>query len=146
MSPEPGGWNAPAACTPRVSRFNFVVPNECEHGHSNCQPPGNEVLQFDDFLKREVPQILASPAFGPNGVLIVTFDEGTINSPNHADKFGQGGNVAFAVVSPLANLGSYGNLWDHYSFLRTLENGLGVSALGYVGAAASANSINTIWK
>jgi hypothetical protein len=138
--------DAPATCTPSVSRFNFVVPNECEDGHSNCQPPGNEVLQFDDFLKREVPLILASPAFGPNGVLIVTFDEGTINSPNHADKFGQGGNVAFAVVSPLANPGSYGNLWDHYSFLRTLENGLGVSALGYVGAAASANSINTIWK
>ena len=100
--------------------------------------------QFDDFLQREVPQILASPAFGSNGVLIITFDEGTINSPNHADKFGQGGNVAFAVVSDLANVGSYGNEWNHYSLLRTLEDGLGVG--GYVGAAATASPINTIWK
>ena len=136
--------NTTAPCTPGVSRFNFIVPNECEDGHTNCKPAGNEVRQFDDFLQREVPQILASPAFGSNGVLIVTFDEGTINSPNHADKFGQGGNVAFAVVSQLANVGSYGNEWNHYSFLRTLEDGLGVG--GYVGAAATANPINTIWK
>ena len=136
--------DAPATCTPSVSRFNFIVPNECEDGHTNCKPAGNEVHQFDDFLLREVPQILASPAFGSNGVLIITFDEGTINSPNHADKFGQGGNVAFAVVSDLANVGSYGNEWDHYSFLRTLEDGLGVS--GYVGAAGTASPINTIWK
>jgi hypothetical protein len=129
-----------------VSRFNFVVPNECEDGHSSCPPAGHTVLQFDNFLQREVPLILDSPAFGSNSVLIVTFDEGTINSPNHANKFEQGGNVAFAVVSPLAYTGSYGNEWNHYSFLRTLEDGLGVSGLGYVGNAESATPINTIWK
>src|SRR5262249_6565977 len=107
---------------------------------------GNPVLQFDAFLQREVPQILSSPSFGTNGVLIVTFDEGTTNSPNRADKFGQGGNVAFAVISPLANAGSYGNEWNHYSLLRTLQDGLGVSGLGYVGSAATASPINTIWK
>jgi phosphatidylinositol-3-phosphatase len=138
--------NAALATGTGVSRFNFVVPNECEDGHSNCKPAGNEVLQFDQFLQREVPQIMASPAFGSNGVLIITFDEGTINSPNHADKFGQGGNVAFAVISQLAHAGSYGNEWNHYSFLRALEDGLGVSGLGYVGNAASATAINTIWK
>ena len=135
-----------ALATNNVSGFNFVVPNECEDGHSSCPPAGHPVLQFDNFLQREVPLILNSPAFGSNGVLIVTFDEGTINSPNHANKFEQGGNVAFAVVSPLAYTGSYGNEWNHYSFLRTLEDGLGVSSLGYVGNAASATPINTIWK
>jgi hypothetical protein len=127
-----------------VSRFNLVVPNECEDGHDNCKPAGNPVLQFDQFLQREVPLILASRAFGSDGVLIITFDEGTTNSPNRALKVDNGGNVAFAVVSPLANPGSYGNAWDHYSLLRTLEDGLGVS--GYVGAAATATPINTIWK
>jgi hypothetical protein len=127
-----------------VNRFNYIVPNECEDAHDNCMPQGNPVLQYDQFLQREVPQILNSPAFGSNGVLFITFDEGTTKSPNHADKFGQGGNVAFAVISPLANVGSYGNMWDHYSFLRTLEDGLG--GLGYVGNAATATSINTIWK
>jgi phosphatidylinositol-3-phosphatase len=131
-----------------VSRFNFIVPNECEDGHSNCSPSGNEVGQFDAFLQREVPLITQSPAWGSNSVLFITFDEGTINSPNHADKFGQGGNVAFAVISHLANIGTYGNMWDHYSFLRTLQDGLGTSGLGYLGGAGdpSESSISNIWK
>jgi hypothetical protein len=129
-----------------VSRFNFIVPNECEDAHDNCKPVGNPELQYDAFLQREVPQILRSPAFGSNGVLIITFDEADTNSPNRALKVGNGGQVAFAVVSPLANPGSYGNLWTHYSFLRTLQDGLGTSGLGYLGGAANASPINTIWK
>jgi phosphatidylinositol-3-phosphatase len=127
-----------------VSRFNYIVPNECEDAHDNCKPVGNPQLQFDGFLAREVPQILSSPAFGSNGVLIITYDEADTKSPNNAIKFGNGGNVVFAVVSPLANVGSYGNLWNHYSLLRTLEDGLGVG--GYVGNAATATSISNIWK
>jgi phosphatidylinositol-3-phosphatase len=133
-----------------VSRFNFIVPNECEDAHDNCKPVGNPVLQFDQFLNREIPLIQNSAAYqaNSNGVIIVTFDEGTTKSPNHADKFGQGGQVAFAVISPLANIGSYGNMWDHYSFLRTLQDGLGTSGLGYLGGAGASgeSSINTIWK
>jgi phosphatidylinositol-3-phosphatase len=131
-----------------VSQFNYIVPNECEDAHDNCKPTGSPVLQFDQFLQREVPLIQNSDAYkaNGNGVIIVTFDEGTTKSPNHADKFGQGGNVAFAVISDLANVGSYGNMWDHYSFLRTLQDGLGTSGQGYLGDAADAQPINTIWK
>jgi hypothetical protein len=135
-----------ALATGTVNRFNFVVPNECEDAHDNCKPPGNPLLQFDAFLQREVPQILSSPAFGADGVLIITFDEAITSSPNRALRVENGGNVAFAVISPLANVGSYGNDWNHYSFLRTLQDGLGVSGLGYLGGAASATPINTIWK
>jgi hypothetical protein len=129
-----------------VNRFNLVVPNECADAHNNCKPAGNPVLQFDAFLQREVPQILSSPAFGADGVLIITFDEAVTSSPNRALKVENGGNVAFAVISPLANVGSYGNDWNHYSFLRTLQDGLGVSGQGYLGGAAAATPINTVWK
>jgi phosphatidylinositol-3-phosphatase len=129
-----------------VSRFNFIVPNECEDAHDNCKPVGNPELQYDAFLAREVPQILRSRAFGSDGVLIITFDEADTNSPNRAIKFGNGGQVAFAVVSPLANAGTYGNAWTHYSFLRTLQDGLGTSGQGYLGGAANTTSISTIWK
>jgi hypothetical protein len=127
-----------------VNRFNYIVPNECEDAHDNCKPVGNPQLQFDGFLSREVPKILSSPAFGDNGVLIITYDEADTKSPNNAIKFDNGGQIVFAVVSPLAHVGSYGNLWNHYSLLRTLEDGLGVS--GYVGKANTAAPINTIWK
>jgi hypothetical protein len=129
-----------------MSRFNLVVPNECEDGHDNCKPVGNQLLQYDQFLQREVPQILASPAFGSDGVLIITFDEAATSSPNRAIKFANGGQVALAVISPLAHVGSFGNAWTHYSLLRTLQDGLGSSGLGYLGDAASANPIDTIWK
>jgi hypothetical protein len=129
-----------------VSRFNFIVPNECEDAHDNCKPVGNPELQYDAFLQREVPQILRSPAFGTNGVLIITFDEADTNSPNRALKFDNGGEVAFALVSPLANPGLYGSQWSHYSLLRTLQDGLGTSGQGYLGRASGSPSINSIWK
>ena len=145
--------DAPATCTPSVSRFNFIVPNECEDGHTNCKPAGNEVHQFDDFLQREVPQILASPAFGSNGVLIITFDEGTINSPNHADKFGQGGNVAFgdglyvAVGNSRPLASPDGESWtaslSGTSFSTvTYGNGMFVAAGGYIYISTN----GSIWK
>lgn len=126
-----------------VARFNLIVPNECEDAHDNCKPAGNPITQFDDFLAREVPLIEASSAFGPNGVLIITFDEGIINGPNHADKFGNGGNVVFAVVSPLAVAGTYGGTFNHYGFLRTMEDGFRIGS--YLGNATLAAPINPIW-
>jgi hypothetical protein len=127
-----------------VARFNFVVPNECEDAHDNCSPQGNSITQFDDFLAREVPLIEASPAFGSDGVILITFDEGTSNRGlGHGHQFAGGGNVAFVALGPLVNAGVYDATYDHYSFLRTLEDGFGIG--GYLGGAATANPINTIW-
>ena len=127
-----------------VARFNFVVPNECEDGHDNCKPQGNGVAQFDAFLRREVPLIMGSPAFGSDGVLIITFDEGTSNQgPASSKQFSGGGNVAFAVLGSPVKAGVYTGTFNHYSFLRTLEDGFGIST--YAGNANSASPINTIW-
>ena len=130
--------------TGSVAQFNLVVPNECEDAHDNCAPVGNEITQYDDFLAREVPLIEASPAFGSDGLIIITFDEGVTKSPHHADKFGNGGNVAFAVISPLAHNAVYEGVFDHYSLLRTLEDGFGIGT--YVGSANSASPIAPIWN
>jgi phosphatidylinositol-3-phosphatase len=134
-----------AVSTGNVGRFNFIVPNECEDGHDNCKPQGNGIAQFDAFLAKEVPLIENSPAFGPDGVLIITFDEGTSNQgPGSSKQFSGGGNVAFAVLSPLAQPGSYATTYNHYSFLRTLEDGFGI--IDHPANAATASPINTIWK
>jgi hypothetical protein len=133
-----------AVSTGDVRRFNFIVPNECEDGHDNCKPQGNGVAQFDTFLAKEVPLIENSPAFGADGVLIITFDEGTSNRGLGSSKqFTGGGNVVFAVVSPLAMPGLYGSTYNHYSFLRTLEDGFGIT--DHPGFAATANPISRIW-
>jgi hypothetical protein len=135
-----------ALSTGAVGRFNLVVPNQCEDAHDNCSPPtANPLTQFDAFLAREVPKIEASPAYGTNGVIIVVYDEGAgDNIKNKQDKFGQGGRVVFAVESPLAKPGTYTTVFDHYSFLRTMEDGFRLA--GYVGNASAVKPINNIWR
>jgi phosphatidylinositol-3-phosphatase len=127
-----------------VARFNYVVPNECEDAHDNCKPVGNSITQFDQFLARELPKIMDSPAFGSDGVVFITFDEGTSNrGDGNGHQFAGGGNVAFLALGPLVNPASYRGNFDHYSFLRTLEDGFGISA--HLVNAATASPINTIW-
>lgn len=133
------------------SRFNYIVPNQCEDGHDNCGPTNNRVLQYDQFLQREVPKILNSPTFtsDPNAVLIVTYDEGNGAGPNNADQqppgFG-GGNIAFAVMGPLVTGGTtWPALHNQYGMLRTLEDGFGIS-VHPAGSGNPTSPINEIWN
>ena len=140
-----------ALASGRVSRFNYIVPNQCEDAHDNCAPTNNRVLQYDQFLAREVPKILASPAFtgDPNAVLIVTYDEGNGAGPNNADQqppgFG-GGNIEFAVMGPLVTGGTtWPALHNQYGMLRTLEDGFGIT-VHPAGAGNPTSPINEIWN
>jgi hypothetical protein len=127
-----------------VARFDYIVPNECEDGHDNCAPQRNGVRQFDDFLAQEVPKILASPAFGSDGLLIITYDEGTSNQgPGSSKQFDGGGNVILAAVGPLVVPGVYAASANHYSLLRTWKDGLAITS--HPGHAADVNPISGIW-
>ena len=65
--------------------FVFITPNLCDDGHdgsgtgaagtlcANGQPGG--LTSADEFLKTWVPQIINSPAFKKDGLLVITFDE-----------------------------------------------------------------------
>ena len=122
------------------------MPNECEDAHDNCGPQGNSISQFDDFLAREIPAIQAyASAYDPRTVIVITFDEGTSNRGlGHGHQFAGGGNVVFAVLGSLVQPGKYGGTFDHYSFLRTMEDGFGIQT--YLGGAGTASPINTIWR
>jgi hypothetical protein len=128
-----------------VPSFNLILPNGCEDGEGNCKPINDRYTQFDAFLAREVPKIEASPAFGSDGVIIVTYDEDQ-RAGGMAKKngLGQGGHVVCAILSPLAVPGSYGGTFYHYSVLRTLEDGLRLS--GYLGDANAVRPVNSIWR
>jgi hypothetical protein len=136
-------FNADLA-TGHVASFNMIIPNGCEDGEANCKPVNNRYTQFDDFLAREVPKIEASPAFGNNGVIIVTYDEderaGGLAAKNG---LGSGGHVVCAIISRLAAPGSYSQTYYHYSLLRTLEDGYRLP--GYLGNANDVMPIANIW-
>lgn len=126
-----------------VARFNLIVPNECETGERACPATADRIAQYDAFLRREVPRILSSPAFGADGVLIVTFDEGTSVRLSFVDRTRGGGPVALAVVSPLVSPGTYDGFGNHYSLLRMIEDGFRLST--YLPGAAHSPSLRLMW-
>lgn len=141
---DPMGFFHQALAIGQVANFNFIIPTGCEDGESNCDPIHNRYTQFDAFLQREIPLIQQSPAFGPNDVIIVVYDEderaGGLAGKNG---FGEGGHVVCAILSPLAKPASYDGVFYHYSLLRTLEDGFGLS--DYVGYANDVSAITGIW-
>ncbi len=136
-------FNADLA-TGAVGNFNFIVPNGCESADKDCGPIHNRVMQFDDFLAREVPRIEASPAYGKNGAIVIVFDEDQRMGGMAQVGFGQGGHTVCALVSPLAVPGDYGSTTYEYSILRTLEDGFGLP--GYVGHAVDVASLPMVWS
>ncbi|MDR2987366.1 MAG: alkaline phosphatase family protein [Nocardiopsaceae bacterium] len=128
-----------------VPRFNMVIPHGCDDGEANCKPVNKRYTQFDNFLAREVPRIESSPAFGRNGVIIITYDEderaGGLAAKNG---LGSGGHVVCAIISPMAVPGSYGQKYYHYSVLRTLEDGFRFGR--YLGDANAVRPVNNIWR
>jgi hypothetical protein len=127
-----------------VAAFNTVIPNGCDDGESNCAPVNKRYTQFDDFLATEIPLIEASPAFGKNGVIIVTYDESE-RADGQDPPLGGGGHTVCAVISPLVVPGEYAGQTYVYSMLRTLQDGFGVVAPGYLGAANQVSPLLVSW-
>jgi hypothetical protein len=142
---DPMGFFNQALASGDLANFNLVIPNGCEDGEGNCAPINNRYTQFDAFLAREVPLILASPAFGTNDVIVVLYDEderaGGMAAKNG---LGQGGHTVCAILSPSIVPGDYGDITYHYSVLRTIQDGFGIS--DYLGHAAEVAPISTIWS
>ena len=119
-----------------VGAFNLIVPNDCENGHDLCGTH-DRVRQFDDFLAREVPKIESSPALGPDGTILITWDEGT--DPPH-----DSGHVLLAALGPLVRPGAVDRArHDHFGLEHTLAEGFGLAPLAHARHAAS---IESIWR
>jgi hypothetical protein len=127
--------------------FSYITPDLCHDGHDapcNSGEPGG-LISADKFLREWVPRITSSPAFKQDGVLIVTFDEGTDaeaccgeTSPRGAPLpgiFGHGGGRIGAVaLSPFVKPGTVSDVpYNHYSLLRSIESWFGLPYLGYTG-------------
>ncbi len=99
-------------------------------GCASDQPVG--IAAEDAFLKQWVPRILRSPAYGKDGVLIVTFAGDAAKNPGHPTRTGA------LVLSRYARrhhtlTATYGP----YSLLRSVEDMLHYSALARAKSARS---------
>jgi hypothetical protein len=104
----------------KVPKYNFITPNNCEDSHDSCNG-ANIVTEYDNFLKKEIPLIKASPAFGSDGVIFVTYDEGYRKTNNPT--------TMMAVTGPQVQAGTHTGYYNHYSTLATIEQGLGLPCL-----------------
>ncbi len=110
--------------TRSLPAFVWITPNLCHDMHDCALQHG------DRFLERLVPPLLA--ALGPNGILFLTWDEGTDNSG--CCRLAAGGHIATLAIGPGVRSGArLPTPVDHYSVLQTVEDLLGLRRLG--GAA-----------
>ena len=107
-------------------RFLWITPDLCHDMH-DCDPGVG-----DRFLSHLVPSLVR--ALGPDGLLMLTWDEGT--SDDGCCRLAHGGHVALIVAGGGARAGaSMTTAVDHYSVLQTIEDTFGLPRLG--GAACA---------
>jgi len=134
-----------------TANYSFITPNLCSDGHDVHCIDGRTggLAAIDQFLRRWVPLIEASPAFGADGLLIVTFDEsdgagaegssaccaekalaGARFQPGFSGP--GGGRIGAIVLSKFVRPGTVSTVpYNHYSLLRTVEALFGLPYLGY---------------
>src|SRR3954452_19332454 len=141
------GEIAQAATT---ASFSFITPDLCSDGHdATCADPKQKggYQGINDFLSTWVPRILDSPGYKDDGLLVISFDEAdddnsscchekSANTPNAAGPSpgSGGGKVGAVLLSPFIRPGTVDSTdYNHYSFLRTVEDMFGLEHLGYAG-------------
>lgn len=129
--------------------YTFITPNLCHDGHDRpCRngEPGS-LESADQFLREWVPRIMSSPAYRADGLIVITFDEALSidasaccnqpSGPNTAKPGvnGPGGGRTGAVLlSRFIVPGTVTDVpYNHYSFLRSVEDIFGLPYLGYAG-------------
>jgi len=134
-----------------VSDFTWISPNQCNDMHGRGAPASdpcsyaNEPLLVqagDSFLQQTVGAIQASPAWNGNSAIFVTWDEsdyGGTGPSGFPDTSGccdasvpfGGGHVLTLVISHSDHQPRRSNVaYNHYSLLRTIEDGWRLGCLG----------------
>jgi hypothetical protein len=162
-----------AAKTPSLS---YIVPNAChDGGELPCeagQPSGP--LAAEEFLKRVVPAIEASPAYKEGGLIAITSAQAPQSGPK-ADPSscciapsypnlpdveapleatgpvkatGGGGRVGLLLISPFVAPGTVNEsgYFNHYSLLRSVEELFELEPLGYASEIALAPFDSSVYN
>lgn len=118
-----------------VPDFAWISPN------ASHNPPGGSQAAADRWLADLVPQILSSDVWKQNGLLFITWDEGTTDD-SCCNNVAFGGHVPLLVVAPQGKGGYHLTApSDHYTLLRTIEDLWHLDRLGHSADAET----RTLW-
>jgi phosphatidylinositol-3-phosphatase len=112
----------------RLPKVVFVMPDLDHDMHSR------PVRVADRWLRRLVAQLQASPIWGQDTRLVVTFDESTrADVRSCCGGLGRGGRIPTIVAGPRIPHGVDPTPSTHYSLLRSIEAAYGLPFLGHAG-------------
>jgi hypothetical protein len=132
-----------------VGRYNWITPNQFNDAHSalsggftyqGTHYTGDQagIAQGDNFLSIVVPQIMATPAYQNNGVIIIWWDEteGGDDASRAIPEF---------VISPLAKGNGYASsvVFSHSSDLKTMEEIFGLPNVNKPIPASETNNFGS---
>ena len=110
----------------------FIIPNNCHNTH-NSTTVGCGLADGDAWLAANLPAVIA--ALGPNGLLVLTWDEDDSSTNNH---------ILTALVGPLVVPGvQSAQVVNHYTIVRMICEALGFPTFQRATAEAS---ITGVWK
>ncbi|MBV9103956.1 MAG: hypothetical protein JO060_10210, partial [Candidatus Eremiobacteraeota bacterium] len=116
--------------------FTFIVPNQCHdmHGTTTCTSFDGLLREGDREVHDLVTSILGSSSFTANSALFVVWDEDDYSSRLGccSSKPGKGGGHTLALIVD-RNQTWRGSVvpYNHYSMLKTIEEGLNLPLLGH---------------
>jgi len=136
--PYPGSSGLVSALTgSNAPDFVWITPNDCNNMHgdpntgSTCKVvTGAPLIKAGDtWLSSNIGPVISSSWFSQNGIIIITWDEGT-SGKGCCGLTAPGGHIATIVVtSKNKGLGNFTATGDHYGTLRGIEESYGVVPL-----------------
>ena len=146
--------NADLGSATTTPNYAFITPDTCHDGHDTpCAAPDTGPGGLDSanaWLSTEVPKILNSPAFTTQrSLLLITFDENGISdipgccgaladvnqlvaggAPTVSGVAALGGRIGILAIGSAGSGVQAGKVvhspYDHWSYLRTVEDALGI--------------------
>ncbi len=118
-----------------TANFSYISPSLCNAGFRGQCPEGvaDGPAAADAFLAKVVPEILASPAYRKDGLLIVSFGAA---DPDPAAPPPDPKKVGAVLLSPLLAPGATDAVaYNPYSLLRSIEDLFALEPLGAAGGA-----------
>jgi phosphatidylinositol-3-phosphatase len=119
----------------KTANYSYIAPNQCNAGFRGQCPEGTPdgPAAADAWLEKTTGEILASPAYEKDGLLIVSFGaldpaaEAEAAAAGDADPLKVGALLASPLLTPN---GTDGAAYTPYSLLRSVDELFGLAPLG----------------
>ncbi len=131
---------ATPANTPSLS---WIAPSACNDGSATPCAPGSPagLTPVDAFLKEVVPQILATSAYGKEGLIVIVPDSPPASPASAATK-----PVGALLLSPFVHSGArVAESFNDFSLLKSISLLFGVLPLGHANDQATVSFGATVY-